>query len=539
MYKITKKIGLLLFLTAGFAANTSAQSAIEALKLTDTDLLGTARFVSMGGAFTALGGDISTLSQNPAGIGVYRTNEVVTTLTIAPQSTQVTNLAGNSRNSKTRVNFDNLGFVGTFNFRGSMLRNINFGVAYNSRKNYARNYRVNYNSLNGSLTNAIAGLCSENPNNLLTSNGAYENGAAWLDVLAYDNFLIAYSPTATAANNSYYGLFADGSTSGNGYLDMRESGYNNEYTFNFGGNIADRVFFGIGVGVTDLKYELISDYGENLYGTNGETEIDATLYPMTTSEYSLYNELVLNGTGVNFKAGLIAYVTNSWRIGAAIHTPTYYSVRRTAYGDIINNYIYLENQLETQARSQSDTPVSTQHFSLRTPLRFMVGTSYQIGYKAIISADYEYTAYSKMKMSDENGYEDVYAYDNSDIGNYLKNTHTIRVGGEYRVTPQLSLRAGYSYTSSPVSDDWLDNRVYVPTAGTLPSYSLGRTKNNYSGGIGYRFRHVYIDAAYLHRRTSEEVMAYSAIPEKNISGSEIAHLITKNNNIILTFGVKF
>lgn len=85
MYKITKKIGLLLFLTAGFAPNTSAQSAIEALKLTDTDLLGTARFVSMGGAFTALGGDISTLSQNPAGIGVYRTNEVVTTLTIAPQ----------------------------------------------------------------------------------------------------------------------------------------------------------------------------------------------------------------------------------------------------------------------------------------------------------------------------------------------------------------------------------------------------------------------------------------------------------------------
>ena len=169
----------------------------------------------------------------------------------------------------------------------------------------------------------------------------------------------------------------------------------------------------------------------------------------------------------------------------------------------------------------------------------MVGTSYQIGYKAIISADYEYTAYSKMKMSDENGYEDVYAYDNSDISNYLKNTHTIRVGGEYRVTPQLSLRVGYSYTSSPVSDDWLDNRVYVPTAGTLPSYSLGRTKNNYSGGIGYRFRHVYIDAAYLHRRTSEEVMAYSAIPEKNISGSEIAHLITKNNNIILTFGVKF
>ena len=82
----------------------------------------------------------------------------------------------------------------------------------------------------------------------------------------------------------------------------------------------------------------------------------------------------------------------------------------------------------------------------------MIGTSYQFGYKAIVSADYEYTAYSKMKQSDDNGYEQTYAYDNDDIRNYLKNTHTVRIGAEYRITPQLSARAGYSFTSSPVSD---------------------------------------------------------------------------------------
>ena len=120
----------------------------------------------------------------------------------------------------------------------------------------------------------------------------------------------------------------------------------------------------------------------------------------------------------------------------------------------------------------------------------MIGTSYQFGYKAIVSADYEYTAYSKMKLSDDNGYEQTYAYDNDDIRNYLKNTHTVRIGAEYRITPQLSARAGYSFTSSPVSDKWLENRAYVPTSGTLPSYSLGRTKNNYSVGLGYRFRYV-------------------------------------------------
>ena len=538
MNKITKKI-CALFFSAGLIGNISAQSAVEALMLTDNDLIGTARFVGMGGAFTSLGGDISSLSQNPAGIGIYRTNEVATTLTISPQSTRVNNLPGNIGNNKTRVYIDNLGFVGTFHLGDMALRNINFGVAYNSRKNFARNYRVNNHSLNGSLSNAIAGLCSDNPNNLLTSNGAYDNGAPWLDILAYDNFLIAYSPDATVSNNKYYGLFSEGSTSGSGYLDVRENGYNNEYTFNFGGNISDRVFFGIGVGVIDLKYELISEYGEYLNGTTGETEIDGTLYPITSSNYSLYNELVLDGTGVNFKAGLIAYITNSWRIGAAIHTPTYYSVRRLAYGNIINDKIYTENGLDTKAQSNSETPKSTNHFSLRTPLRFLIGTSYQFGYKAIVSADYEYTAYSKMKLSDDNGYEQTYAYDNDDIRNYLKNTHTVRIGAEYRITPQLSARAGYSFTSSPVSDKWLENRAYVPTSGTLPSYSLGRTKNNYSVGLGYRFRYVYIDAAYQHRRVSDEVMAYSAIPDKKISGSESARLITKNNNIILTFGVKF
>ena len=47
-----------------------AQTAIDAYSISQNDLRGSARFMSMGGAFTALGGDISTLNQNPGGIGV-------------------------------------------------------------------------------------------------------------------------------------------------------------------------------------------------------------------------------------------------------------------------------------------------------------------------------------------------------------------------------------------------------------------------------------------------------------------------------------
>ena len=69
--KTISRIFQILMLTA-IPATAAAQSSIDALTLSDTELRGTSRFMSMAGAFTALGGDLSTLTQNPAGIGVYR-----------------------------------------------------------------------------------------------------------------------------------------------------------------------------------------------------------------------------------------------------------------------------------------------------------------------------------------------------------------------------------------------------------------------------------------------------------------------------------
>ena len=56
----------------------SAQSLYDAARFMGNDLNGTARFVGMGGAMGALGGDISTMGTNPAGIGIYRSSDVMT-----------------------------------------------------------------------------------------------------------------------------------------------------------------------------------------------------------------------------------------------------------------------------------------------------------------------------------------------------------------------------------------------------------------------------------------------------------------------------
>ena len=61
------------------SSEVGAQTIYDAAKFSGKDLNGTARFVGMGGAMGALGGDISTISTNPAGIGIYRSNDLMTT----------------------------------------------------------------------------------------------------------------------------------------------------------------------------------------------------------------------------------------------------------------------------------------------------------------------------------------------------------------------------------------------------------------------------------------------------------------------------
>ena len=59
---------------------TFAQSAYDALNLSQTNpVLGTARYSAMAGAMGALGGNVSTMKDNPAGLGIYRSFDITFT----------------------------------------------------------------------------------------------------------------------------------------------------------------------------------------------------------------------------------------------------------------------------------------------------------------------------------------------------------------------------------------------------------------------------------------------------------------------------
>ena len=106
-----KKIIIVSALVLLWTAGANAQTAYDAAKLVSKDLNGTARFVGMGGAMGALGGDISTMGTNPAGIGIYRSNDVMTSFSFSTYGTESKYGGKTFDNNNNRWSYDNIGIV--------------------------------------------------------------------------------------------------------------------------------------------------------------------------------------------------------------------------------------------------------------------------------------------------------------------------------------------------------------------------------------------------------------------------------------------
>ena len=547
-------------LMCGLPLMINAQEAFDVLQMSQNDLRGTSRFQSMAGAFGALGGDLSTMTQNPAGIGVYRNSDLGITLGVDFNSTK----SGVDRINESKFNVNNLGYVGAIRLNSEAVPNLNFGFSYNRVKSYNRHYIGGVRDIPTSMSNFIA-------DEFVNMNGYAAEDLIWTDDFnpyfdyVYDDFLGRYKGYAPWAAVTVYdmpttgdgyvgiindrgdgtlnmqGLFGPGTT-GNAYYEVDERGHADEYNIAFGGNIANKVYFGLDFGIMDLDFRSFQGYEEDLTNPYVMADDHDLFYSEITNDHTsanwgLYNYLHSEGTGVNFKLGLIWKPVQSLRIGAAFHTPTYYDMRDTYYVAASLRAYQNGAQLYSADKGSNDGYDYSSEYTIKTPWRFMGSVAGVIGKSGILSLDYEYVANQTMRVGDDHGdYPDV----TYNIKNYLKPSHIIRLGGEYRVNPNWSLRAGYSIKTSQVKKGVDDYEYNIVTVGTNPSYQYDNTVQHITCGVGYHYKSFYTDLAYVHQIRESVYNAFSPINdeygyEPNVS----ADVKDNNNRVSLTLGVRF
>lgn len=516
-----------------------AQTALDAYQIGQSELRGTARFMSMAGAFTALGGDLSTLSQNPGGIGIYRNSEIGATLGIDVHSVTAKAQGFSENDRQTKAACNNFGYIGAVSLGNQVMPFFQWGVSYGRAASFNRRYRGQLPSINGSLTNYVAQYTAAEgwtPAELNGYSSDYDpfqgSYAPWMSILMYNSYGINPS---NDKSSDYEGLY--NGNAGRAMFDVVETGYVDEYNINFGGNIMNMVYWGMGFGITDLEYTNTTYYSEafdnaTIPAASGQGRAGGSAALGLESWKHIY------GTGFNFKIGAIIKPVSQLRIGLALHTPTYYNLSYQGWAQTSFDY---SSGIQGYYPNTSTVGSSDDFFSwkYRTLWRLMAGVAGVIGKKGIVSVDYEYRPYDQMQVLDYDGntYQDV----KGDIKTYYQNQSILRLGAEYRVTPNLSVRAGYSYMSSPFTRNTYDGNETMYTSGpddteTQPSFTMDGSTQYVTCGLGYHYKWFYADAAYVWRHRESRWSAYTAYDG---NAAPMASLTDNNSQIVVSVGFKF
>ena len=536
-----KALGLL---ACGLPLIMNAQAAFDVLQSSQTELRGTSRFTAMAGAYGALGGDLSTLTQNPGGIGVYRSSDLSLTLNLDfNQSKTATNT-----DNATKFNCNNFGYVGSMKLNSDVMPYINWGFSYNRLNSFNRRYRGNISNLNTSLSNYIAGATNNmnytandltfkyDQDNKCTFDPYYDSYAPWLGILAYDSYIIN-----GRSDGSLQGLYGNGTT-GTGEYEVVQSGHTDEYSLNLGGNIKNKVFWGFGFGITDLSYSSYQYYGETLNNAYVYDSPNNGNMVKGMADYGFENYLSTSGTGYNFKLGVIVKPVNELRIGLAFHTPTFYSLKDTykTYSSFMmsgTNAAGKQFSYKGSKESGDAGYADESHYTISTPWRFIGSVAGVLGQSAIVSFDYEYVANSTMRIGDEGRNYDQATTNN--IKSYYQPTHILRIGGEYRLTPNFSVRAGYSTQNSPVKSVVANNQMEITTTSNNASYQFDKTTQYITCGMGYRYKSFYLDVAYVHKNYKSEY--HITPPTLGTDAAPSIYSEVKNNSdrVSATIGFRF
>jgi hypothetical protein len=500
-----KKLNLL-FISVFSMSFMFGQDISDALRYSQDDIQGSARFRALSGAFGALGGDLSAISLNPAGSAVF--NKSYASFSVSNLDTKNDSNYFNGFTSASDSKFDvNQGggvFVFANNDANSPWKKFTLSFNYDKTSNFdnvwgARGTNTNNNSIDlyflnyadGLRLDEISTLPGESISNAYSEIGNLYGFAHQQAFLGYESYILE-PDTNDDANTTYFSNLANGTF--NQDYTYASTGYNGKITFNAAVQYEDNWFLGLNLNSHLINYDrttLLNERNSNAGSLINEIEFD--------------NTLSTTGTGFSFQLGSIWKLSNEFRLGLTYDSPVWYTIE-----DETTQYIYTNSNIDGSVTVNPQIVNIYPSYKLQTPGKITGSIAYVFGEQGLFSFDYSRKDYSATKFKPTA--DSFFASQNNIISSDLVAASTYRFGGEYRVK-QFSFRGGYRFEESPYKDG--------VTVGDLTGYSFG---------VGFNFGNTKLDITYDQAQRSSQNQLY------NVGLTDRAFVDTKNSNITLSLG---
>ncbi len=516
------KVNQLTLLTATWAlvaSSAMAQDVYYPIYISQLSAQGTARSMGFGNALGSIGGDFSSSSVNPAGLGVYRSSEFSFTPSVKAASSSSQYLGSVTNDNNIRFNVNNFGMVFTDAPRGKRYdrrdwKSVTFAMGFNRLADINRNYSYVGHTNTSSATLAFEADANQYPADALSTDLLSVPG-----YLGYQAYLINDGPGNQFTTVVPYtgGIRQD--------KYVRERGRVNEWTFSLAGNYREKLMLGATMGIPSIRYSINSTYSESLaIGNNAPN-------PSGFRSFSYNQDLDVTGVGINLKLGAIYKFNRSLRVGAALHSPSYYALNETYTPKILSNFGSSIYEVSTANNLTQSNQFS---YGLTTPWRGILSASYILKGVGFITADLDYADYSFMSfiypISDGNGntYTNAQNAMNSALANRYQSSVGFRIGGEVLLTKEFMARVGTGYYTNP----------YAPSAG------IAGDRLDFGGGLGFRTEHLFADLAVTISQWQYSGTPYSynssyIVSNKAVAAPPVATTDFATANIAFTIGTKF
>ena len=501
-----------------------AQETYENAKVAAEDLNGTARYVGMGGAMEALGADISTIGTNPAGIGLFRKSTMGMSFGTVSQQDAADFSAGN----KTNMSFDQIGFV--YSMREDRNSFINFAFNYHKSRNF--DYILSAaDRLNNASQNKLT--YAKQKNGLLfptDKDGVPDGSHPYVQCNQLDDIYARNLNYDESENVWYY----DPATQYT--MDRAHKGYVGEYDMNISGNVNDRLYLGLTVGIHDVNYRHYGEYVEQLQGPTGR-------YSMMVSD-----DRRIDGSGYDVKAGIIYRPVeySPFRLGLSISTPTWYDLTTKNVTTVSDNL------------GASVSNSESYDYKLYTPWKFGLSAGTTFGNYLALGASYEFADYGYLNSRYVTGEYYDYWYGgyytesepddamNDHTHMTLKGVSTLKLGMEYRPVPEMAVRFGYNYVSPMYKEEGFKDGTLASDGSYYSSatdYTNWKATNRITCGLGYNVGKLNLDVAYQYSSTNGDFSPFmNYIDNDDMSEDNVCDAVkvsNKRHQLLFTIGYKF